>query len=320
MAIRNTRAGQRYRRIVFTLNNWTQAEYDLLIQWDTTWMIIGKEVGEEGTPHLQGACILGRQYSKVQLKKVPGFERAHFEVMGGTPQHQVTYCSKQDPIPFIKGIMPEPGKRNDLEEAHAALVAGATLRTLAEEFGVAFIKYHKGLTACRSILAKSRTESPKVIWLCGPTGVGKTRCAVSIATDYYGGDYWLSNGTLQWVDGYDGQRVAIVDDFRAKHCSFSFLLRLLDRYTLRAPIKGGFVDWSPAVIFITAPYDPKTLFSVRDAHLPEDVKQIMRRLTKVIEIPLNGCHENVVKQVMNAIDPDDEILDSLDQDLGSIGE
>jgi len=55
--MRRDRRGERMRRAVFTLNNYTDEEYKYLTEEfapQTTWMVIGKEVGEQGTPHLQG--------------------------------------------------------------------------------------------------------------------------------------------------------------------------------------------------------------------------------------------------------------------------
>jgi len=281
--IRNTRQ-HRYRRVVFTLNNWTSTEYASLVQWKPTWLVVGKEVGEDGTPHLQGAAILGSQMTMTQLKKLPGLARAHFEPMMGTPQHSLTYCSKQDQAAYTFGTMPSPGKRNDLEACYTSLKDGATMRQLADEHGVEVIKYSKGLMITRSLLVEPRVEPPKVFWIFGPTGLGKTRAAVDLAVNRFGGEYWMSPGGLQWFDGYDGQSVAILDDFRGKHCSFPFLLRLLDRYPFRVPFKGGYVEWTPRVIIITCPYSPREIFEVRGKHLPEDINQLERRITKVIEV------------------------------------
>jgi len=280
--IRRNRSGYRYRRLVYTLNNWTPQEYKDLCSWKVKWMVIGKEVGEDGTPHLQAACILNDQMNMNAIKAVPGMKRAHFESMRGTPQHNYTYCTKQDPLAFTKGSMPKPGKRNDLETAYESLRAGASMKEMAENHGVEMIKYHKGFTVVRSLLAGPRTEPPKIVWLYGPTGVGKTRACVEFASKHHGGEYWMSCATLQWLDGYDGQSIAILDDFRGKHCSFSFLLRLLDRYPFRVPFKGGFVEWNPDIIFITCPYSPEEVFKVRGEHLPEDMKQLERRILKVI--------------------------------------
>jgi len=44
----------RFRNIVFTLNNYTDDEYNnLLNHKEFKYVIIGKEIGEKGTPHLQ---------------------------------------------------------------------------------------------------------------------------------------------------------------------------------------------------------------------------------------------------------------------------
>jgi len=94
-----------------------------------------------------------------------------------------------------------------------------------------------------------------------------------------------SDNTLKWFDGYDGQPVTIIDDFRSKGVRFSFVLRLLDRYPLSVEFKGGFVNWAPRYIFITTPNDVAGTFAARKEHLPEDIAQLERRITKVFSFP-----------------------------------
>jgi hypothetical protein len=149
---------------------------------------------------------------------------------------------------------------------------------------VAIVKYNRGLTFLRSLLAPPRTTAPTVIWLSGSTGTGKTRFAYDTALKYFEGDIWASSNGLQWFDGYEGQRCALFDDFRSKHVTtlpggFAFLLRLLDRYPMRVPIKGGFVNWNPCTIFITTPDAPAVTFVHRNTHIPEDMEQLHRRIT-----------------------------------------
>jgi len=318
--VRNrSRVGYRYSRIAYTLNNWTPQEYKDLCNWGVTWHVIGKEVGEDGTPHLQAAAVLGKQMTMSAIKKVPGMARAHIESMRGSPLSNVIYCTKQDQAAYQRGAMPHPGKRTDLEEAYDSLREGATMRELAENHGVAMIKFAKGFTIVRSLLAGPRTEPPKVIWLYGPTGVGKTRACVEYANKHHGGEYWMSCATLQWLDGYDGQSVAILDDFRGKHCSFSFLLRLLDRYPFRVPFKGGFVEWNPSIIFITCPYSPEEVFKVRGEHLPEDLKQLERRVLKVIHwkdaaYKLSSVSK-ILEDLLIPVPPPIIVIDPEDSDL-----
>lgn len=284
------RSGTRVTRFVFTLNNWTQTEYDSLTKSfapGVKWIVIAKETGENGTPHLQGACILGTRMAFSKLKTTPGLQRAHIESMRGSPESNLTYCSKQDTTPFILGEMPRPGKRNDIANAVARIQGGETLRSMAqdEEGGAAIVKFHKGLTILRNYCRPPRTQPPKTFWLWGGTNVGKTRLSQrcgKLLSRHHGlseNDTWTSGEGMAWFDGYDGHLVAILDDIRAKHfTSFTLILRMLDRYPFRVPFKGGFVDWYPTYIFITCPRSPTDCFRKRNEHVPEDLRQLIRRI------------------------------------------
>jgi len=232
-----------------------------------------------------GACILGKQMSFSTLKTLTGFRRAHLERMNGKPEDSRAYCSKQDLHPFEIGTLPSPGKRNDLQVVATRILEGATIRDVALDAdvgAVAVVKFHKGLTVLRSLSRPDRTDFPKIFWIFGPTGTGKTKCSFLSGSSLAPGgadDVWISSGGLRWFDGYDGQHVAIFDDFRAKHVtSFAFFLRLLDRYPVSVEFKGGFVKFNPAVLFITCPYDPDECFATRKQHVPEDVEQLKRRI------------------------------------------
>lgn len=292
---RQTKNGIRLSRFVFTLNNYTPEEYNHITigfpgRQQPKWMIVGKEVGEEGTPHLQGAVILGKQVAFNTVKSWPGFGRAHIESMKGQPIDSKVYCSKMDAFPFEIGEFPMPGKRTDIMVAVEAINNGMTLREMAMgDHGVAVVKFHKGLTALRSLRSapRSRTSPPRVYWLYGPTGCGKTASAWDFAAAHGpDSDVFTDNGTLQWFDGYDGQSVVIIDDFRSKGVSFAFLLRILDRYPMHVPYKGGFVNWNPSVILITTPLSIRDTFQQRVEHRPEDVQQLERRITRMFAFPL----------------------------------
>lgn len=281
-AIRRTQ--QRLRRFVFTLNNYSDVEWkDLteLLPLQTKWGIIGKECGENGTPHLQGACVIGKQMCFTNVKKMPGLSRAHIEEMRGTPAQSVVYCSKDDAEPFTWGELPEPGKRNDIAEACSAILSGSTMRDLALKHGPAVVKFSRGFTTYKSLIQAPRdvSEPPTVYWLYGSTGTGKTRSAWAFANALYPDSIWTMSDSLNWFDGYDGQAAVILDDFRSKGLKFNFFLKLLDRYPLSVPFKGGFVNWIPKLIIITSPNDICTTFSKRAEHIPEDLEQLARRIT-----------------------------------------
>lgn len=274
-------SNQRMSRFCFTLNNYSEDEFDVIKQFDCKWMVAGREKGAFGTPHIQGACLAGKQVTLSYLKK-HGFQRCHIELMKGSPQDSLDYCSKEDPNPFQKGSFPKPGKRNDLAVACAMIRSGKTLQDIAQDDTSApiIVKYFKGLMQYRALVVgkgKPRTP-PEVVWLHGETGTGKTRNAVKFAETY--GPYWMSNGSLKWFDGYQGESIVILDDIRADSCSFDFLLRLLDRYQFRVEYKGGFVDWQPLAIIITSWGTPEQLFTLKNQG---DIAQLLRRIRRVLE-------------------------------------
>lgn len=280
------RGGPRVNRFVFTLNNYNQQEEEALKNFECKWMIFGHEVGDNGTPHLQGAVCIGKSVAFSTIKRYYSFTRAHIEPMHGTPQQSRDYCTKQDKDKYFeKGSMPAPGTRSDLIDLAAKVTAGATMRDLAKTDPEALIKYHRGLTALRRYTTKCRDVEtpPTVIWIYGPTGTGKTMWAVRTAIRLFGSDmYWMSSGTLQWFDGYDGQPCVILDDIRTKHAEFSYLLRLLDRYPIKVPIKGDFAEWIPKLIFVTCPWDPREMWHLRT---PEQLDQLSRRVGYIIQAP-----------------------------------
>jgi len=292
----------RFRRIVFTLNNWTDEEFSSLISFPCNWMVIGKEVGSTGTKHLQGAIILGKQMTLNQLKATKGLKRAHIEQMKGSPQQSLVYCTKEDLKAFQKGELPSPGTRSDLKSVIDAIREGRSLRELANDdnYDVAVCRNYKSLTVFRTLLVSERRTKPTVVWIHGDTGTGKTRSAVEFAEQY--GAHWISNGPLKWFDGYCGEPCVILDDIRADSCSFDFLLRLLDRYPLRVEFKGGFVDWIPKIILVTCPMSPSYLFNLKGQG---DVDQLERRIDKVLEYGIGKLESNT-KQLLDVFKMDNQ--------------
>lgn len=282
---RSSTTRHRMSRCVFTLNNYSDQEYEELKNLPVKWLIIGKELGENGTPHLQGAFVIGSQVAFSTIKTWPGLRRSHIESMRGSCQDSLKYCSKQDVNPFIKGEMPQPGKRNDLHDVIDLIKTGESMRTIAqtEKGATAIVRYHKGLTTLKTLLTPSRSQPPTVLWFHGPTGSGKTKCAYELGELLYGPDStWISHANLKWFCGYDNQPVAILDDFRTSHCTFSFLLRVLDRYPMGVEPKGSTVSWLPKLIIITAPYSPTDMFNLKQEG---DVNQLLRRIHRIISFP-----------------------------------
>jgi len=96
-------------RWCFTLNNYTAEDVSSIvpiIQAHATKWVVGFEVGESGTPHLQG-------FIRFKTKKRPmtifsSFRGIHWEKCKGTDQQNLEYCSKDDD--FQSGGFPKPIK------------------------------------------------------------------------------------------------------------------------------------------------------------------------------------------------------------------
>lgn len=88
----------RARKWCFTLNNYTESEEQVLIHFVKTQKhyIIGREVGESGTPHLQGFFESKSAKAFSLLKSIS--PRAHWEKARGSVQQNKDYCGKEEII------------------------------------------------------------------------------------------------------------------------------------------------------------------------------------------------------------------------------
>lgn len=86
------------RKWCFTLNNYTENEFlslkTKMEQMEHTLYIIGKEVGKNGTPHLQGFIQFKNPRNFNFLKKMNN--RLHIEKSKGNIKQNMKYCSKDN--------------------------------------------------------------------------------------------------------------------------------------------------------------------------------------------------------------------------------
>lgn len=150
-------AGDKARSWTFTLNNYSDSEYsDLLIfckKKDR--YIIGKEVGKEGTPHLQGYFYHRNQTRWSTLKKLN--PRMHLEKARSDIETNYNYCSKEGN--FVTNI--EPPKKSAKE-----LLEEKTERVLKQYENVEWKPFQK---KCINICEADK-DPRKIYWFWEPTG------------------------------------------------------------------------------------------------------------------------------------------------------
>lgn len=264
----------------FTINNYTEEEYVALrglVESDVAkYIILGKEVGESGTPHLQGYVQFVRKKRLGGVKRLSGFDRAHLEVARGTYQSNRDYCSKDGIFEEFGEPTKHAGQRNDLIAVKKLIDEGVNELDIAESNFVCWANNYKAFERYRNLKSGNRTEKTIVILLIGDTGTGKTRYVFEQPDDrpLY---VWSSSGGNQvWFDGYCGQERVLFDDFDSGQIPYRMMLRLTDRYQMDVPVKGGFVKWNPKKIFITSNRRPSEWYHCDTSHLERRIDSIIK--------------------------------------------
>lgn len=135
----------RSRHWCFTLNNYSEDDIGLFrtLPEGAKYVVIGKEVGDSGTPHLQGFISFLNPQRLSGLRSSWFAGRAHWEV-ARSPWLAAEYCRKEGDYqehgnPPTK---PSPGFRSDLSGFKAAVKGGCfNVKRLREEHSDVYARY-----------------------------------------------------------------------------------------------------------------------------------------------------------------------------------
>lgn len=227
------------------------------------------------------------------------YRRFHCNIEGvRSPKGSIDYVKKDgDWIEFGKG----PEKKLTKKEKNELLME-KPLIDLVHDGDISIYHVNQLKRARDTLLDELQQEFygvKKVHWYWGPTGTGKTREAWKQAIEEYAKDQpdpqrtiWISSSNGQWFDGYNGQPAVILDDVRANSWDFAEMLRLLDRYPLRVPVKGGFRRWVPREVWITAPAAPRDIYKNYTTGEPyEGIEQLERRCSEIREFTAESVED-----------------------------
>lgn len=267
----------RARGWCFTVNNYTDEDVENMENIVCRAICVAKEVGESKTPHLQGVVYFEHPKTLRAAKRKIS-PRAHLEIMRGTWQQASDYCRKDSDIVRDYGEGPAQGRRNDINEFSKAIEERESKESIVKgEFATQFAKYPRFYNACVEVFAKSRTKEfrtveVEVYW--GPTGTGKTRKAMEHE------DVFLWDPcSPEWWCGYEGEKILVIDEFGRGSLPIKRLLRLLDGYQCKLPIKGGctYAEWTKVII--TSNTNPDEWYTGANV---EHVEAFKRRVTRII--------------------------------------
>lgn len=260
----------------WTLNNPTEAEINYIEECSRTeepiqYLIYGKEIGDEGTPHLQGYLEMKSRTRMGGVKRWIG-DRVHLEIARGTAVQNIEYCSK-DGDTWTFGEPRVQGRRTDLD-ASRALAEEEGMRSVSSTCSVMQIRVAEKYLEYNET---ARDWLPTVRWFWGPTGTGKSRTARELCSD----DTYIKNNDSKWWTGYDRHECVIIDDFRPSWWHITEMLRLLDRYECLLEVKGGHRQLVAKTIIVTSSLRPNDCY----IHTGEAITQLMRRITEVRHFP-----------------------------------
>lgn len=263
------------------------------------YLAAGMEVAPDtGMIHVQGFCSFACQTKMSTLKNVwrlsnPEWHAAiqgiHWEIClhFKTWQEARLYGLKEgnDNLEFGTGSLSrkKSGKRSDIDIVREAILSKEVanvgdLQMLPDLKSYAAYCFGKEMVRLQ---VPRHDFVPIIMWISGRTGVGKSwevRKLIRALEEMRGWRSWISfDASLKWFDNYEGQELALFDDFRAGG-DFAKLLQITDRYLCRVPVKGSSVYWYPRYIFFTCNERIEDAFRSNSEH--EKIDQFLRRVTE----------------------------------------
>ncbi len=213
---------------------------------------------------------------------------ACFQVRWGTADQCNVYCSKEGRLagPFSLGVQSE-GKQEstDLADLATACKEGKSWRMLLEDNPSDISKHARFISRVKSLYGPRYDTSGKgsrVILLIGPAGCGKTKCAYAHWKDDDFYELPLAGSSSVWWDGLDRHNKILLDDFcgASSHMRLDTLLKVLDRYPRRVPVKCSF-SWlvGDKEVIITTNLHPRKWYKWVDRE--EQYPALKRRFRRV---------------------------------------
>lgn len=260
------------RNWCFTLNNYTEEEEVKLQSVNCKYLVYGREVGDQGTKHLQGFIVFCGARTLDRVARVFN-KRAHLEIKKGSFLQAIEYCKKDGDV-FEKGVAPlDQQEKGEKEKEKWAIILQKAREGDEEWLATQYPSlYFKNLSLFRSHrkydlspMTYEDCETPHEWWY-GDTGTGKSRQLNELFPDHY------PKEVSKWWCGYIGQEVVAIEEWPKDSGNISimasYLKRWVDRYKFQAQFKGGSMIIRPKKIIVLSNYSIEECFPAGQDHLP----------------------------------------------------
>ncbi len=232
---------------VFTINNPTEEDAPDLTK--ISYIISGREVGEEGTEHMQGYVCFNNRLPLTAVKKL--MPRAHLEIKRGTVKEAIDYC-KKDGDWKEWGTRPKTKEEGTTERWTNAIIAAkeGNYDDIPPDMLVRYYHSFKRIHQDNPVKPDDLDEKANE-WIVVPSGYGKSTYARKKYPDYF------DKAPNKWFIGYKGEGTLLLDDFSPKQCEHLdwLIKRWADVFSFPAETKGGGYQIRPEHIVITSQYE-----------------------------------------------------------------
>lgn len=243
------------------MNNFTEEDIRCFQEVLCKYVVVSKEVGESGTPHLQGFIVMNTNHRLAAMKKL--HPKAHWELCNGTTEHNINYVKKLDSEVCIeRGVPPlsaaaagaATGQLNGERWASAyASALSNEIEEIAPDLRVRYYHTWKRIRIDRPFFNEVLPELNN-LWIYGPSGTGKSKYARTL------GEYYVKNLNKWWCD-YDDEDNVLLEEYHPDTKLNSFVKIWCDHYPFRAEYKGGSRMIRPRRIIVTSNYSIEECFS-----------------------------------------------------------
>lgn len=260
------------KKWAFTYNNYTDSEYSSIVtvlgdKCDVA--IVGREIAESGTPHIQGYCEFKVKCRPKSVKFEGKALGIHWEKAKGSRIQNVTYCSKSDKKAWCKGCKIKK-----------------TLKLIKEE---QFYQWQKDIVK----VINGEPDDRQVMWYwshkgkIGKTAFGKWLCHYKGAYCLNGKGSDVRNGIVEyWKAEGDTPELIVYPIPRchgSEYVSYEALENIKDMFFYSGKYEGGMVIGNSPHLIVFAnspPHEEKLsedrwkIVCIDPENAPEEVCEI----------------------------------------------
>lgn len=264
----------KYKGYCFTINN--PGAFDVIDleqlrnHCSLEYLVYGKEVGENGTPHLQGFVRFKSQVHFTAIKRL--LTRAHIEAQKGSSQQAADYCKKDGDYTEYGEL---PVKENQ-KEKWARIIKyseNGEYEKIKDEYPNVYFLYYAKIMSLRRPVTTINNELTNEWWV-GPTGTGKSSQLWRDFPDHF------PKQLNKWWCGYNGEDTVALEEMNPDAGKYlaHYIKIWADRYPYSGEIKGGTLKKiRPTRIIILSNYSIEECFPNCNDQLP------IKRRFKVIK-------------------------------------